>query len=99
VQNGLATTVEISSADVCEALRKPLSRIVRLIRLTLEAAPPELSADVSTTGIVLCGESAQLPGIAKVLANGTGLRVTTAKECGDCVIRGLEMACERSART
>ena len=95
VGSGLATTVEISSADVCEALRKPISRIIRLIRLTLEAAPPELNADVSTTGIVICGESALLPGIAKVLANGTGLRVTTAKECGDCVVRGLEQACNR----
>ncbi len=96
IQNGLATTVEISSADVCEALRKPIARIVRLIRMTLEAAPPELSADVSTTGLILCGESALLPGIAKVLANGTGLRVTTAKDCGNCVIRGLEKAGDRT---
>lgn len=95
ISNGLATTVEISSADVCEALRKPMSRIVRLIRMTLEAAPPELNADVSTTGLILCGESAALPGIAKTLANGTGLRITTAKECGDCVIRGLEAAGNR----
>lgn len=95
INNGLATTVDISSADICEALRKPLSRIIRLVRLTLEAAPPELSADISATGLILCGESALLPGIAKMLANGTGLRVTTAKECGDCVIRGLEMAGDR----
>ena len=96
VQNGLATTVEISSADVCEALRAPISRIVRLIRATLEAAPPELSADVLTTGLVLSGESVRLPGLAKVIANGTGLRVTTAKECGDCVIRGLQAAANRT---
>ncbi len=95
VQNGLATTAEISSADVCEALRKPISRIIRLVRTTLEAAPPELSADISATGLILCGESVRLPGFAKVLANGTGLRVTTAKECGDCAIRGLEIAGER----
>lgn len=99
VQNGLATTVEISSADVCEALRKPIARIVRLIRQTLEAAPPELSTDISTTGLILCGESARLPGLAKVLANSTGIRVTTAKECGDCVIRGLEIAAERPSRS
>lgn len=99
VQNGLATTVEISSADVCEALRGPIGRIVRLIRSTLEAAAPELSADVLATGLVLCGESAHLPGIAKVIANGTGLRVTTAKECGDCAIRGLLTAAHRSSNS
>jgi hypothetical protein len=40
----------------------------------------------------LCGESAKLPGLAKIIANGIGMRVTTAPECGDCVIRGLEKA-------
>jgi hypothetical protein len=41
---------------------------------------------------VLCGESAKLPGLAKVIANSIGMRVTTSPECGDCVIRGLEKA-------
>ena len=92
VQNGLATTAEISSADVAEALRKPIARIIHLMRATLEAAPPELSADIAATGPVLCGESAKLPGLAKVIANGIGMRVTTAQECGDCLINGLQRA-------
>ncbi|MBR2621999.1 MAG: rod shape-determining protein [Clostridia bacterium] len=92
VQNGLAATAEISSADVAEALRKPIARIIHLMRATLEAAPPELSADIFATGPILCGESAKLPGLAKVIANGIGMRVTTATECGDCVIKGLQKA-------
>ena len=92
VQNGLATTAEISSGGVAEALRKPIARIIHLMRATLEAAPPELSADISATGPVLCGEGAKLPGLAKVIANGIGMRVTTASECGDCVINGLQRA-------
>ncbi len=92
VQNGLAATAEISSADVAEALRKPIARIIHLMRATLEAAPPELSADIFATGPILCGESAKLPGLAKVIANGIGIRVTTATECGDCVIKGLQKA-------
>lgn len=92
VKNGLATTAEISSADVAEALRKPIARIIHLMRATIEAAPPELSADVFATGPVLCGESAKLPGLSKVIANAIGMRVTTAPECGDCVIKGLQKA-------
>ena len=92
VQNGLAITAEISSADVAQALRKPILRIIQLMRAALEAAPPELSSDVFATGPVLCGESALLPGLSKVIANGIGMRVTTAAECGDCVVKGLQKA-------
>lgn len=92
VKNGLAATAEVSSFDVAEALRKPIARIIYLMRATLEAAPPELTADIAATGPVLCGESAKLPGLAKVIANSIGMRVATSPECGDCVIRGLEKA-------
>ena len=92
VQNGLAITAEISSADVAQALRKPILRIIQLMRAALEAAPPELSSDVFATGPVLCGESAMLPGLSKVIANGIGMRVTTAADCGDCVVKGLQKA-------
>ncbi len=92
VQNGLATTAEISSVDIAEALRAPIARIIHLIRATLEAAPPELTADIAATGPILCGDSARLPGLAKVIANGIGMRVTTAAEPGDCVIAGLQQA-------
>lgn len=92
VKNGLAATAEVSSFDVAEALRKPIARIIYLMRATLEAAPPELTADIAATGPVLCGESAKLPGLAKVIANSIGMRVATSPECGDCVIKGLERA-------
>jgi rod shape-determining protein MreB len=99
VKTGLAATAEISSVDVAEALRKPIARIIHLMRATLEAAPPELTTDIATAGPVLCGESAKLPGLAKVIANGIGMRITTAPECGDCVVRGLEKAInERSIK-
>lgn len=90
VQSGLATTAEISSLDICEALRKPIARILLQIRATLEAVPPELSADISSDGLVLCGGSAALPGLAKAIANGTRLRVSLAKAKEDCVIKGLQ---------
>ncbi len=95
VQSGLAITADITTADIAEALRKPIARIIHLIRATLEAAPPELSADIAATGPVLCGESANLPGLAKMIANGIGIRVTTAGDPGDCVIKGLLQAAEK----
>ena len=90
IQTGLALTAEVSSLDICEALRKPLARILLQIRATLEAVPPELSADISASGLILCGGSSALPGLAKAIANGTGLRISLAKSREDCCIKGLQ---------
>lgn len=89
VETGRALTVEVSSLEVCEALRRPIAHILLQLRSTLEASPPELVGDIAKTGLVLCGGSAALPGLAKALANGTGIRVVTAKKSEECVIQGL----------
>ncbi len=89
VETGRAMTVEVSSVEVCEALRRPIAQILLRLRATLEASPPELVGDISKNGLVLCGGSAALPGIAKAIANGTGIRVATAKKSEECVIQGL----------
>ena len=90
MESGLASTAELSSTDICEALRKPLLTLLQQIRSTLEAVPPELSADVSGRGILLCGDSARIPGLAKSIANGVGVRVHTPQDPGTVVIRGLQ---------
>lgn len=90
VESGLAAEMTVTSADLCEALRKPLLTLLQQIRTTLEAVPPELSADVSGRGLLLCGDSARIPGFAKSIANGVGVRVNTPQDPGTYVIRGLQ---------
>jgi rod shape-determining protein MreB len=55
----------------------------------LENVQPEISGDVHTFGIMLCGGSALLPGLPQAIARRTGLRVTLAANPQDCVIQGL----------
>ena len=81
----------MSSQEIYEALAPSLDAVARIALSALENVPPEISGDVQTFGIMLCGGSALLPGLAKAIARRTGLRVTLAADPLDCVIRGLGM--------
>ena len=89
LQNGLAATAEITSAEVREAIREPLNEIVRMVKQTLEETPPELSADIFDHGIIMTGGMALLPGLDRLLHAGTGVRVTVAKQPGSCTCLGM----------
>lgn len=93
--DGLPETAEVTSADIRNALKYPLDRIIESIRLTLEKTPPELSADIASSGIVLTGGSAQLRGLDKLIEKETGIRVTIAENPLDCVITGIAVCLQK----
>jgi rod shape-determining protein MreB and related proteins len=59
------------------------------IREALEQAPPELTADLIETGIVLTGGSALLRNLDRFISRDCGLPVNVAQDPLTCVIRGL----------
>ena len=59
------------------------------IREALDQAPPELSADLVETGIVLTGGSALLRNLDQFISRGCGLPVKVDPDPLSCVIRGL----------
>ncbi len=89
VRTGLAMTRRVTSAEICEALSPSVDAIARMIVSVLEDAPPEIAADVSTLGFMLCGGSALLPGLPAALHRRTRLRVTVARDPLDAVAFGL----------
>ena len=89
LRTGLATTIAVTTAEVREAIRDPLSEIVSMVKMTLETTPPELSADIFDFGIVMVGGGALLPGIDQAIHNRTGIRVRIPKRPTDCVCVGL----------
>lgn len=89
LRTGLATTIEVTTDEVREAIRDPLSEIVSMVKMTLETTPPELSADIFDFGIVMVGGGALLPGIDQAIHNRTGIRVIVPKRPMDCVCIGL----------
>lgn len=85
---GLPKTVKISSQDLEIAMKEPISKIVEIVKLTLEKTPPELASDIMEKGIVLAGGGALIKNLDKLLGNVTEMPVYIAEDPLDCVVRG-----------
>jgi len=92
LNEGIPRTIRISSNEVLEALVAPLGEIVVVVKEALEQTPPELSADLSKRGIMLCGGSAQLRDLDRLLMEETGLTVLIADIPQTCAARGAVQA-------
>ena len=69
--DGLPKHIEITAAEVREALYDSLNAIVDAIKGTLEKTPPELAADIIDHGIMLTGGGALLRGLDLLVSNET----------------------------
>ena len=85
---GLPENIEVSSAEIREALRESVNVILDTIHKTLEKTPPELSSDIIDHGITLTGGGALLRGLDKLINERTKILVNIAKDPLDCVAKG-----------
>jgi len=88
LETGLPKTVQITSAQVREALSPSLNKIVENIRDVINDAPPELASDIIERGIVICGGGALLYGLPKLIASEVKMPVSVAEEPLSCVVLG-----------
>lgn len=88
LNNGLPRNVIVTSVQIEEAMRESISRIVEIVKVTLEKTPPELASDIMEKGIVLAGGGALIKNLDKLLSLKTGMPVYMAEEPLDCVVRG-----------
>lgn len=91
---GLPRTINISSDEIEEALREPMSAIVQSARLVLEKTPPELSADIIDRGVILTGGGAMIHGVDLLLAEQLKVPVFIADEPMNCVAKGTGIMLE-----
>ena len=96
LSDGLPHEVEITSANVREALSEPVNRIIEMIRGTLEKTPPELAGDIMDSGITLTGGSVMLRGLDRLIATSTGIPVRIAAKPLDCVITGIAICLQKN---
>lgn len=87
---GQASSLLLRSGEMREALGEVLAKLADVIRCTLERCPAEAAADIFDRGLILCGGTALLPGIAKYFEENIGIRTECAKHPSECVIRGIE---------
>ena len=88
VTRGVPAEVEITQAELAEALAEPVGQIVQAVRMALEHTPPEIAADMIESGITMTGGGSLLTEIAPVIADATGLPVCLAEDPLNCVALG-----------
>ena len=85
---GLPKHVIITSSQIGEAMAESISKIVDVVKQTLERTPPELASDIMERGIMLTAGGALIRDIDKLLSAKTGMPVYVAENPLDCVVKG-----------
>lgn len=92
--SGLPKTIELTSAEIADALKESVDAIVRCVKKTLEDTPPELAADIMDHGIVMTGGGAMLDGLDKLIQKETAIPTYLAEDPLSCVALGTGKALE-----
>jgi len=88
----------VHAAEIREVILKPVMKICHSIIEVLEETPPELSADLVDTGLVLTGGGALLRGLDDLIETEVGLPTRVADEPIACVARGTAIFLEHLDR-
>lgn len=91
---GLPKTLAVTSVEIRNALKEPVSEIISAIRQTLEKTPPELAADIVERGMILTGGGSLLHGLDQLISEETKLPVILAEKPIECVVLGAGRALE-----
>ncbi len=91
---GLPHSVTLCSAEIEEALRESMFKIITKAKNVLEDTPPELAADIIDKGIVLTGGGAMINGLEKLLSHELKVPVFLAASPLTCVVEGTGVLLE-----
>ncbi|HRH25187.1 MAG TPA: rod shape-determining protein [Candidatus Paceibacterota bacterium] len=91
---GLPRALVVTDGDIREALQYPVSLLVSGIREVLETAPPEMVADIISSGVILTGGGALLKGLPNLLAQELKLPIYIAEDPLSAVVRGTGIILE-----
>ena len=82
----------VYTRDLYEPVQELAARIATTARNVLESTPPELAADVSSTGVLLTGGGSLLRGLASYIAGELHTAVALAPDPLNCVARGTAIS-------
>ncbi len=91
---GVPRNLNISSVEVREALIVQLNHIMGAISDALEESPPEIIADLGSSGILLAGGGAMIPGLKDLLEEKLKMKFIIAENPIECVVKGTQMLLE-----
>ena len=88
LKNSIPKSLTIGSAEIREAIFKPVQDMLKVIMNLLERVPPELSGDLVDRGMVLTGGGAYLTGLDQLIADSTGIKVRIAGNAQTAAVEG-----------
>lgn len=91
---GVPRNLNISSIEVREAIMTQLNLIVAAISDALEEAPPEILADLASSGIVIAGGGAMIPGLKEFFEERLKMKFVIAENPIECVVKGTQLLLE-----
>jgi rod shape-determining protein MreB and related proteins len=86
--SGLPKNIQVNSEEMLEALRESVDQVAEAVHTVLERTPPELAADICTSGLVMTGGGSLLWGLDKHISKKTGVPVRIAEDAVSCVAVG-----------
>ena len=89
---GIPKEIKVNYAEIAHCLDKSISKIESAILNALEMTPPELSADIFSTGIYLAGGGSMLRGLDVRIHQKTKLPIHVAEDPLRAVARGTGIA-------
>jgi rod shape-determining protein MreB len=92
VTTGALTEVEVSQAEIAEALSDVVQQIVTVVSGSLSYAGAEIASDIISHGLVFAGGGALLKEMDVALREATGLPVRVADDPLTCVAVGAARA-------
>ena len=91
---GLPRTIELTEAQISEAIAPVLLDIIAAVKGVLEQTPPELASDIIDKGVVMTGGTSLLKNLDKLITKLTGVPCHVAEDALLCVARGTGVALE-----
>ncbi len=89
---GLPKNVRVSAVEIRKTISPVVDEMVAAILDTLEDTPPELAADVLSSGITLAGGGALVKGMEEVIESATGIKTRIAENPLECAVLGAYAA-------
>jgi len=96
LMTGLPEEILVSDEDIRRALEKSVKQIVAEIKVAAEETPPELLADIMTSGIQLSGGGSLLRGLDALIQKETKIPTKIIEDPMTVVVRGAGMVLENS---
>ena len=85
---GLPKVIEVTNRDIMLGLQESIDIVVDGIRATIEAAKPEIAADIAANGMVLAGGGGLIKNLDKLVTKRTGVKATVADNAFEAVAIG-----------